>query len=97
MTDAKLNQTDSLMKFEAKAFTEREERLNNELVRRKNELSEASQRLKSVRLELNNEIRLENKYQNQEKAYNLRLETLNKQILKEVIVLEGNQNNYTSH
>lgn len=89
MTDSKLGQTDSLMKFEAKAFSEREERLNSELARRKNELIEASQRLKSVRLELNKEIRLENKYQSQEKAYDLRLKSLNRQILKEVIVLEG--------
>jgi hypothetical protein len=88
MTQSKFGQTDSLMKFEAKAFAEREERLKNELVRRNNELSEASQRLKAVRLELNKEIRLENKYQGQERAYNLRLESLNKQILKEVIGLE---------
>jgi hypothetical protein len=89
MTDSKLIQTDSLMKFEAKAFLEREERLNSELARRNKELIEASQRLKSVRLELNKEIRLENKYQSQEKAHDLRLKTLNRQILKEVIVLEN--------
>lgn len=88
-TELKITQTDSLMKFEAKAFTEREERLKNELTRRKSELSEASQRLKAVRLELNKEIRLENKYQGQERAHNLRLERLNELLLKEVIVLEN--------
>jgi hypothetical protein len=87
-TDSRLSQTDSLIKFENKAFVEREDRLNNELLRRKNELKEASERLKGVRLELNKEIRLENKYRNEERANNLRLETLNAQILKEVIVLE---------